>query len=732
MLLLATPVVSFGQVVPRKIVAFWDSLADGVVEDSLIHRTLEMPLNYLGFELEYYDVQHALPNLTPRQDVGGVLICFKEDTRVRDPEVFINWVVKAIDEGKKIGLCGYSGFSINSKGVFTSIDLQNQIFERLGWIKTENWVNYPYDYTILCEDPTLTSFEKPYPNPLPGFYQVKVSADDAYSYLSAGKTGQSETTSDLIIISPRGGYISELFANNYDANLSEVAPRTLGWYIDPFLWCQKVFLTESFPIPDVTTLVGSRIFFATCHGDNWNTVTQIEEYDKQEVYCAEIVLERIIKPYPDLPVTVAIVAADLDPNWVGKEQSRRIARACFEQPQVEPASHTYSHPFYWNFFKTGGPEKELNYLYLYPYGSWQNSYLSWFRANYYQKHSYKSYDKSDLVWGYTIPRAYANYPFDLQQEIKGAVDFNQCFVPEGRCVDLLVWSGDSRPWSTPVLLSQKIGVKNFGGGFARFDADYPSYLFVYPLARTPAGVIQPYAASNAENSYTNEWHDSFYGFQYLPATLMNTDTPKRVKPIHLYYHSYSGEFQASVDAVLKNLAFIKTCSPIAVTTHRYCEVVEGFFSVELEKLEQKVWAIRNRKGLQTLRWDHAQGLAVDFSRSVGVIGYYGYQGSIYIHLDAAVDQPILAIKSQPLATVPYLVTSSWEVWQVQQDKQKLSFMTKGWGACSMKWKMPEAGSWKVKIEGQEESTILADKDDQLYLNLNLPFNQEIKVSISKS
>jgi hypothetical protein len=716
------PAFLCGASVDRHVIGCWDSLVDGILEESLVHKTVEMPLNHLGLSVIYCDIQKPLPVLAEGDGICGVILCFKAKAAMKDPKVFVEWAIDAVDKGKKVVVMRNPGFLADLAGKYTPGDVQNRLFERIGFTNSQEWIDYPFEYQVSVREGGLTPFERDYPHPLAGFYRSKVSSASARSYLSVEIPGKQETRSDLIIIGPQGAYISEFYANSYDEVLLKENPRGIGWYVDPFRFFEMVFALPVRPIPDVTTLAGRRIYFANCSGDSWNGETLIEEYVKKGVYCSEVILEKVIKPHPDLPVSVGVVAADVDPLWVAKERSRDVARQYFALPQVETASHTYSHPFYWEYFRTGGPEKEIDYLYRYPYGTWQNSYLSWFRAKYYQYFRPKEFKKRKLKWGYVTPRAYANYPFDLQQEISGAIDFLNPLAPRGKQIQLLVWSGDARPWDTPVLLSQRAGVKNFGGGFVRFDPDYPSNLFVYPLARAPGGVIQPYAPANAENNYTAGWKDQFYGFQYLPATWIRTGSPRRLKPVHLSYHSYSGEFQASVDAVLKNIAFAKEQMLIPIRTKRYCEIVEGFFSTVIEPLGEGQWKIRNRQGLQTVRFD--QEVRVDCGASLGVIGYQVSQGCSYVYLDAACIEPVVVLKKEGTEDLPYLIESSWEVWDLKRESAGFGFKVQGWGTLIMQWRMAQKG--KVSVG---ESFFEVGDEGILNIQLDLPFNQPIEIKV---
>ena len=64
-----------------------------------------------------------------------------------------------------------------------------------------------------------------------------------------------------------------------------------------------------------------------------------------------MILERILTKYP-IPVTVSVVEANVRGLEKGlrPEQSdgfEKTARAIFALPQVEAATHTFSHPFVW-------------------------------------------------------------------------------------------------------------------------------------------------------------------------------------------------------------------------------------------------------------------------------------------------------------------------------------------------------------------------------------------------
>ncbi len=694
-LLLCLPLSLFGgEKISRRIIAFWDSSVEDGVYDSLAHKNCEMPLNYYGMKLAYYDIQKdPLPELT--DDDRGILVCFHDATRLPDPVAFIDWAVKAVDQGMKIAILRNPGIFESDKGISTPTEEINALFERLGFRTTLEWIAYPYDYKILYQSKEITGFEREYPRTLRPFTINNADRTTGISYLTVGDKRQA---SDLIILSPNGGFIDSNYANNYNEADVVDDSKGIGWYVDPFLFFSRVFALDFLPVPDTTTLAGRRIFHSHCDGDGWNYRTEIEEFAEQDLSCAEVILNEFILPNPDIPTSVGIIAADVDPDWAGNEKSQNVARRYFALPQVESATHTYSHPFDWQFFETDSHKKEIYYLHLYPYGSWQNVYLSWFRAKFYQYFRPQDFKKYELKWGYIIPRAFANEPFNLKQEIVGSADYLDQFAPPGNKVRLMLWSGDCLPWAEGVEMCYRNGIYNYNGGFVRFDHTFPSYLFVSPLGRRPGGWVQTYSSADSEIAYTDGWSKDFFGYQYLPETLKNTGSPRRVKPLALYYHSYSGQFVASLNALKSNLEFIRSQSYIPITISRYCTISEGFYSLSLEMLGTNRWKIRNRKGLQTVRFDKP-GLSVDIASSLGVIGFNEDQGALYVYLDAAVEEPIIQLG---FSQKSYLIDSGWEVWNVEEDSQGLKFETRGSGALSMRWKMSKPGRYSIQIEPQNE------------------------------
>lgn len=211
-----------------------------------------------------------------------------------------------------------------------------------------------------------------------------------------------------------------------------------------------------------------------------------------------------------------------------------------------------------------------------------------------------------------------------------------------------------------------------------------------------------------ENTYTHLWTGRFFGFRYLRTTVKNTESPRRVSPFNIYFHMFSGEKQASLSAMKENLEFARTQTVIPITASRYAASANGFYTAEIHRLgNNNAWRITNRGGLQTVRFDQAEMLSVDLNQSAGVLGQYYHQGNLYVALDPATPSPIISLNNNenigvpPVAEVPYLIESTWEIKSLQNSKTELTFNAQGYGHGFMRWKFPTTGVYLVTLTRQD-------------------------------
>ena len=715
------------KIVPRKIVALYKTSKDVPgLNWSKIHLYAEMPLNYLGLDIEYYDINNGLPNdIINRADVRGVLTWFNSGTIIDKPYEYLKWGIDVIRSGKKFVIMGSPGFLVDSNLNSLSIPRMNRFWRKLGLRFNGDWVESTHDSDLVDKDHEMIDFERKYPLHKPSYENMVAINPTVITHLAAKKRSSDKPPAQLIVTSNNGGYVAEGYSCNVDYN--DKKPESLQWYIDPFRFFQIAFNTSQLPKPDVTTIAGRRIYFSHIDGDGWLSQTKVEEYLGESVLCSEVILEKAIKPYPELPITVGPVVAELDPAWNGNDVAVKVAKDIFKLPNVEVGAHTYTHPFSWSYFENYKEENKV------------------FSDNWFSRLKRKFFNKKDInndelnpiqiyqEQGYDIPRAYDNYPFDIKLEIGGAINYLDNVTPKGKKGKIILWSGSCTPYEEAVRETRENELGNINGGDTRFDRIFPSYAWVSAIGRHIGNERQIYAASSNENTYTDLWTRDFFGYKYLVDTFKNTGSPKRVKPMNLYYHMYSGERDASVNALISNIEYAVKSEITPITTSHYSSIADGFYSTEIFKNGLNSWIFKNRGELQTIRFAKSVFKTVDFKNSSGVVGQRHFQDSLYVYLDASVLQPVITLKktdvywTEPTSSQSYLIESRLLVWNLKRTVSGFDFVCQGFGNGRMSWRVPVNGVYKVIVDGKSVNNI----SENNMLNLNLKFDaiDRIKVQV---
>jgi hypothetical protein len=674
--------------VPRTILVLYDGTYGAETKFLPVHEIVEMPLNHLGLVVQYRDIRSGLPTANQMADVRGILTWFNSDA-MADPLGFLKWCGDAVDAGKKFVVIGDLSIDRDFKNRLTPLVDSNRFWAKLGLQSTDIWVGTTYDWKVTSKDSSMVEFERRLPRALPSFIGMKRLDGSTKSYLTVANTHDPGSDNDLVVIGPKGGYISGNFVH-----YSNAETHSRQWYLNPFEYFRAAYSTDDLPKPDTTTLVGRRIFYSHIDGDGWRSISEVMPYRKERKLTPYVVMKEIVQAFPDLPVTIAPVVADLDPAWRGTPEGLQLARDLFLNRNVEPASHTYAHPLDWEAFDPKPkPAPRVSQ-------SKQTPTLVSRLFGLGREPAPDTTLKGSSE--YEQPISYTDQPFDLNREISGAAEFINRLVPAGKKVQLVQWSGNAIPFEAAIAAARKAGLRNINGGDTRMDPEYPSYGWVSPIGLQRGKEHQIYASGSNENTYTNLWTERFFGFKFLTATIKNTETPRRVGPHNIYYHMYSAEKLPSLLAVVENYKYARSQEIAPVMTSRYAAVADGFYSTRLVAQGPNVWRVENRDGLQTIRFDRATLQTVDFQKSTGVLGQRRHQGSLYVSLDPAEASAVVtmreakSLEDADASSLPYLVDSRWEISGLKREATGFSFEAWGYGAGEMNWHVP-AGSYSIRI-----------------------------------
>jgi polysaccharide biosynthesis protein PelA len=714
LLLIVQHAACWSAALPRGVIALYDSKAD---KDSWFSNVLQYaatPIEQQGLVITYHDVQQGFPDLVDDQNILGAVIWDVYTLDAKQEQEYLDWAIRSLEGKKKLVFLGNLPGEQLKPGVAQQ-EKVNHFWQLMGLSVNNTYEGDSFGTQYIEGPPFVLNFERSMTGKMPKYLPVSADNPNTTVYLTA-KSALGKKSA-LVASTPSGGYVASGYAL-YKGYFND--RDYIQWYINPFIFFKDAYQTQHYPKPDTTTLSGRRMYYSHIDGDGWNSVSLIGDYRENRDISAKVIFDEVIAPNAHLPVTVAPVVADLDPDWVGLPQSQKVAKELFALDQVEIGSHTYSHPFDWGFFKDYDPRDEEQYLDKYPFKTWVDNSVFDEMTELLDKEDGERKDHLEKEFhypkkvglGYTIPRAFANKKFNINLEVAGSAKFINRLADQKKTVQVIQWSGNCLPFEKALEIAYGSGLKNINGGDTRFDAEYDSYGWVRPLGRNVGPWRQVFSSMSNENLYTDLWSKRFYGFNRLPHTFYHTETPIRVRPMNLYYHMYSGEKFASLQALLQNIEYIDNQEIIPVETSYFTDVVDGYYNTEITPMGENQWSISNRGALQTIRFDEATFKVVDIEQSKGVIGQRHLQGSLYVALDENVKDPLIALREQeqyyqlPDAIDPYLIESRWHIWGLGYlGKETWRFQAQGYGDGEMSWYVPKDGEYVVNVGNKEVMTI---------------------------
>ncbi|MCB9557895.1 MAG: endo alpha-1,4 polygalactosaminidase [Deltaproteobacteria bacterium] len=557
---------------------------------------------YFAMPLEYLGFRPHYIDVRaglPQQmsNFAGSLVWFQDD-QISRPPTYRRWLEERLKRRQRVALIGRIGFQTD--GVF---------LRRLGIEIIPGRFTPP---TRITRQDAIVGFESPILALSREVMPWTVVDDQSVVHLQL--TDKRNKSATPTFTAPWGGLALDpyVIATGHDDRSS--------WLLNPFAFLKQALALPDIPIPDVTTENGLRILTAHIDGDGFPSRA---EFGKP-VFSAEIIHKQILERYR-IPTTVSVVEGEVGPAGLYpklSEQMEAVARQIFRLPYVELASHSFSHPFDWR-----SSENER-------------------KASAKQAHYLKI----------------GNYRFNADREVAGSIDYiNRRLAPKGKRVKVMLWSGDALPGVVSMRSADQAGVFNVNGGNTAAALTNPTMTEVAPMG-APVGDdhFQVYAPVMNENVYTNNWLGPFYGYQRAVETFQLTDKPRRIKPVGIYYHFYSGTKQASLNALRRVYDWALAEKRLPLFLSEYAPRVSSCYTVAIAKTQDDRYLLSGLGALRTVRLPKSLGWP-DLRRSVGVIGVRELpQGRYVALLPDARGRVLLAVRAER-PTRPHLFWANGQV-----------------------------------------------------------------------
>ncbi|WP_462159660.1 endo alpha-1,4 polygalactosaminidase [Pseudoalteromonas sp. GB56] len=380
------------------------------------------------------------------------------------------------------------------------------------------------------------------------------------------------------------------------------------WPVDPFTRLMPLFGLPKIPAPDVTTESGLRIVTAHIDGDGFPSVAWIPS----RPYAGESILNSVLRK-STLPHTVSVIEAEVGAKGLYPDispQLEAIARKIFALDNVEVASHTFSHPFFWDP-RVSAKEK---------------------------------------LYGDSLP--VPNYVLDYDTEVFGSVRYiNEHLAPDDKKVSVFLWSGMANPTEEVISKTNQLGIYNVNGGNTYVLNDNYSVAQVYPHVNWYEDAVQVYAPVMNENLYTELWTENFNGFSRVTETFELLGAPHRLKPASIYYHMYSGVYPASLNALKEIYEWVDNHELTPLYLGEFAQRAHSLYETGLGKsIYDDAWYISST-GVRTARLPKNQ---TPSGLSSGIAGINSGPDGNYVTLTSPRSKLVVANNSTAFSGKPYL------------------------------------------------------------------------------
>ncbi len=653
--------------------------------DTMTSELFQMPLEWLGYEVDYLEISKADPPRDAATRYAAVLFDSDLDIPAAKESDVANWLVRMKDRGLPVLFTGTFPFSTESaaKLVASAFGIKGSLLmePRLASLSlgTVNEQMMNREAKAVAQNAMFHDLSAP-----PGA-QVHLSLN--------GRTSDGRAVRyDPVFIAPWGGAWLEpyvVFRGSPDANL---------FYADPYQMLAAVLAKNgTMPAPDTTTRDGRRLFYSHIDGDGFVSQANLRGHP----LCGELIRDRILKVFP-FPVTVSVIEAEIralakNADAADEATSSKIARSIFELPNVHAASHSFSHPYQWD---ADDPNPGI-------------------------------YDEPNLP---LKPEAgYAT--IDAEREIRGSIDYmRKNLLPPGKQIELMLWSGNCRPGTRALEVCRELGIENMNGGNTVISRLYPGIAGIAPRVMPWGDELQINAANQNEFMYTNGFNGPFFGgFADVIDTFERTETGRRVKPVNVYYHFYSATSMSSLRALEKIHHWCSEQKLHSVTALQFAKMARDAWSTRLYSNGKDRWLIANNGDVRTFRVPISLGRP-DMARCKGVTGYIAHQDSYYVHTSG---QPLTELT---LTTTPEsldarhahlrLASSSAEIDFARHDSHLAEFTVRDLRPVETEFAgLAPRADCDVTIDSK---LTRMSADERGKLRLDLPATAHVTINASRS
>ena len=567
------------------------------------HQYGALSIEYLGYIQKLYDVSKGLPNVDGLTQYAGVVVWLNQD--YKNPLEIIEFFEALKKRNIKVVFVNNFGTDLNGY-LLNTLDIESD--ESSGGSKRIVYRDKMIGYEI---EPSLSNE-----------YNTFLTSDSAEPLLVLEDSDGMKSIP--IAVMPWGGYAMR------ESCITILNEENL-WVPDPFAFFQKVLRLKPLLVPDPSTENGNRLFFTHVDGDG--IMNKVES--NPDLFSGDILYKEVLKKFK-IPHSISVIGAEIDPDGLYPKLSKRLSKLTkdmYALSNVEAATHTFTHPYYWGKIKNG-----------------------------------------------FLPKKYRlkvkNYTFNYDRELKQCLnDINTKHLPKGkRKADTVYWTGDCSPRLATLDYIYKNKIFNINGGDTTINNLNPWLARIAPLGLERGEYYQIFTGAQNENVYTNDWLGPFWGFKKVVQTFKLTNSPRRLKPIDIYYHIYSGSKTASLNALRYVFKWSMKQDVMPIYTSTYIPKAMDYFIVSIAN-EGSEWLVDGMKNLKTLRIEKKDAF-INLKKSKTTVGIKHFENHTYISLNEK-QQHFIKDSKKHSTKESYLISANAKIVEFHKGKRNQKIHFKG-------------------------------------------------------
>ena len=300
------------EVMPRKILMLYDSRGNELnLYAERVHSLATMPLNHLGYSVDYADINAPLPAGTLVGRYAGIVTWFAAEPQA-NKQALNEWLARQRREGMRIAIFGSFPFAPTSdlaRDFGIAVSAPRAPAQKLSAAVRDQLMGYD-------DQPSAD-----------GRFFVPLAAKDGNVLLRWRSNGGDSM--DAAAMMPWGGYVLA----PYEVASLPNTPGYYRWIVQPFEFLRRALALPDMPVPDVTTENGRRLMIVHVNADGFASPADGGR-------SAGAALADVLQKYR-VPTTVGVAASEIAPNGRNPQLSPLLepaAQRLFALPHVEIAA----------------------------------------------------------------------------------------------------------------------------------------------------------------------------------------------------------------------------------------------------------------------------------------------------------------------------------------------------------------------------------------------------------